>query len=208
MPFTSYDHARDMIDRARAVLAGANTPGLPVGVPTDIRRLAVVMGVAAIDTYMHRLIVTRVYEHQTLPGALATLDVPFEALLGEADEAVAARREARATRPRVRLKRVLRNRLQRATFQRADDVSKALAMAGRSGQWDNIAAAMGGAWTAKALRRRLDGIVDRRNAIVHEGDYERLDRPQVARLQPISASDAAADIDFVSDLVDAIRSVV
>jgi hypothetical protein len=35
------------------------------------------MAVAALDTYMHRLIVERVYTHDDLPPVLAKLEVPF-----------------------------------------------------------------------------------------------------------------------------------
>src|SRR6266508_3758687 len=58
----------------------------------------------------------------------------FEALLAQADAAKeAARDEPRNSRPRVGVKRQLRDRLLRETFQRYDEVANALGMAGRSG---------------------------------------------------------------------------
>src|SRR5690348_11999484 len=98
-----------------------------------MRRLGVVMAVAALDTYMHRLILERAYTHPDgkLPGGLARLDLPFDQLLGWADAAgAAARRPKHNSRPRVAVKRQLRDRLLRETYQRYDDVSKALSMAG------------------------------------------------------------------------------
>lgn len=144
MPFTPYDAARETVLRAREVLAAADNPSMPSIVSADLRRLSVVMAVAALDAYMHRLVVARAFEHDTLPGGLAALTVTYEQLLAEADDAVRARRDGRNSRPRVRLKRVLRDRLQRETFQSAEDVSRALGMAGKSGQWEAIAAAMSG----------------------------------------------------------------
>jgi hypothetical protein len=75
---------------------------MPTSLRDDMRRrLSVVMAVAALDTYMHRLIVDRAYEHgESLPGGLARLDVPFERLLAQADETtVAARADPHYPRP-------------------------------------------------------------------------------------------------------------
>jgi hypothetical protein len=76
MAFSPYNAATHCIGRANALLAGAsNAANAPVA--HDLRRVSIVMGVAALDTYMHRLIVERAYRHQTLPGRLARLDFQF-----------------------------------------------------------------------------------------------------------------------------------
>lgn len=183
VPFTPHDASVDTLARARNLLDTAAGADLPAHVADDLRRLALVMAVAAIDAYMHRLIVSRAYEHEKLPGKLAGLGVSFSEALAQVDESVTARREGKNIRPRVRLKRVLRDRLLRETFQRSADVADALAMAGKSGKWQDIADAMSGSEEPKMLMDRLDRVVNRRNAIVHEGDYKRLDRPQTARLR-------------------------
>jgi len=167
------------------------------------------MAVAALDTYMHRLIVERVYTHERLPGALARLDVPFDPVLDWADESgVAARSDPHNSRPRVAVKRQLRDRLLRETFQHYDDVSRALGMAGLSGKWDEIGQQFSPTLSPKAIRRRLNRVVRRRNQIVHEGDYKRQERPQGARQNGITYADARADIDFLVRLIDAIHGVV
>jgi hypothetical protein len=184
-------------------------PWLPPSVAMDMRRLSVVMAVAALDTYMHRLVVTRAYTQWPLPGGLARLDIPFEALLAQADEAKdAARRSPHNSRPRVGVKRQLRDRLLRETFQNSDGVSKALGMAGLSGRWEEIGKQMSPQMQPQAIKSRLDEIVMRRNQIVHEGDYERKERPRRAKTTPMSLSQARADIDFIVHLVDAIHGVV
>jgi hypothetical protein len=175
-----------------------------------MRRLSVVMAVAALDTYMHRLILERAYKQpdKKLPGALAKLAFPFEDLLGWADEAGAAARTARhKSRPRVGVKRQLRDRLLLETYQRYDDVSKALGMAGLAGRWDDIGAQLSPPMTPKEIHARLDGIVTRRNQIVHEGDYRRLERPRDSRRNVMNPAEARADIDFVAQLIDAIHGV-
>lgn len=178
MPFTPYDAGMNAIRRARGLLRASRTVKAGT-IRADMRRLSVVMAVAALDTYMHRLIVDRAYTHGELPGALARLDVPFERLLAEADRgAEAARSRPHSSRPRVAVKRDLRDRLLRETFQRFQEVSRALAMAGRSGRWDEIAQGFNPPVPTTYLRERLDAIVRRRNQIVHEGDYRRLERPR------------------------------
>lgn len=211
MAFTPYDAAKDTITRARALLNQAQAAGVSTAVRGDMRRLAVVLAVTALDTYMHRLIVSRAYEHDTLPGGLANLSVPFEALIEQADAAVLARKENRNIRPKVPAKRVLRDRLLRETFQRYDDVARALSMAGRPRGWTDTADAMWGVpgvWTPEELKAGLNAVVDRRNRIVHEGDYERLERPQTAKLTSITAAQATRDVDFLADVIDAIHSIV
>ncbi|MFI4990167.1 MAG: HEPN domain-containing protein [Solirubrobacterales bacterium] len=60
----------------------------------------------------------------------------------------------------------------------------------------------------REIKTRLDEIVTRRNQIVHEGDYERKERPRRAKTTPISEKEARADIDFIAQLVDAIHGVI
>jgi hypothetical protein len=205
--FTPYNAATDCIGRANSLLTAASTPANAV-IANDLRRVSVVMGVAALDTYMHRLIVERAYRHQRLPGRLARLTFSFRYALEQADTAgEAARAQPYNSRPRVPLKRALRDRLLLETFQRYDDVSDALGMAGLSGNWGPIGQALTPALQPDEIEGRLNAIVDRRNQIAHEGDYERLERPQTTRMNGITQPQAANDIAFLASLIDAIHSV-
>jgi len=212
MPFTPYDAGTHAIGRARGLVdEAAKHKTLPTSVRGDMRRLGVVMAVAALDTYMHRLILERVYTHEDgkLPGALARLDLTIEAVLGWADESgVAARKKPHNSRPRVGVKRQLRDRLLRETFQSYENVSKALGMAGLSGKWEDIGKTFSPSMTPKQIRTRLDQIVIRRNQIVHEGDYRRLDRPRNSGRNGLGTTSARADINFIAQLIDAIHAVV
>lgn len=207
MPFTPYNAAVHCIGRANALLDRASI-SQNRAVAGDLRRLSVVMAVAALDAYMHRVIVGRVYEHAVLPGKLANLTFPFAFALEQADDvAQAARADPYNNRPRVGLKRALRDRLLRETYQRYEDVSAALGMAGLGGNWEKIGQRLATPLTPNEIRERLNGIVDRRNQIVHEGDYERLDRPQTARMNGITQREASTAVSFIADLIDAIHAV-
>jgi hypothetical protein len=206
--FSPYKAATHCVDRAKALLAAAADPA-NAAITDDLRRVSVVMVVAALDTYMHRLIVDRAYRHDVLPGKLAGLSLTFRDALRQADAAgKAARAKPHKSRPRVALKRALRDRLLRDTFQRYDDVSTALGMAGLSGNWGPIGQALVPPLQPAQIEVRLNAIVDRRNQVAHEGDYVRLDRPQTARMNVITQQEAADDIAFISSLVDAIHSVI
>jgi hypothetical protein len=108
----------------------------------------------------------------------------------------------------VGVKRQLRDRLLRETFQSYDGVSRALGLAGLSGRWREIGEEMSPTMEPEAIKARLDEVVMRRNQIVHEGDYERKERPQKAKLSVMTSPEARADINFVRLLVDAIHGVI
>jgi hypothetical protein len=209
LAFGPYDAGVHAIGRAQELLEESRDTAIPRRVRGDMQRLSTVMAVSALDTYMHRLVVDRCYMHGRLPGALAGLPTTFEQLLAQADETkIAARRPPYNSRPRVAVKRQLRDRLLRETFQRYDEVARALGMAGRGGLWEKIAGQMNPAMTTDALKRRLNGIVDRRNQIVHEGDYLRLERPRNSNRNGMSYSRASRDIEFLARLINAIHDVV
>ncbi len=221
MAFSSYDAAIDAIGRSRALLDAArprlmrnretgklfrrrNDPS--PATRADMRRLSVVMALAALDAYMHRLILERVYTHDDLPKGLARLDIPFSELLGQADATASAARAVPSNpRPRVGVKRLLRDRLLRETYQTYNAVSQALSMAGRPKEWDEIGKRLSPPLGAREIKQRLDTIVHRRNQIVHEGDYVRLEKPQGPRLNRMTQVEARNDINFIAQLINAIH---
>jgi hypothetical protein len=81
-------------------------------------------------------------------------------------------------------------------------------MAGLSGSWTAIGQQMTPPMQPTEIKKRLDAIIMRRNQIVHEGDYERKERPRTGKLSPINQTQARSDIDFVEQLVEAIHAVV
>jgi uncharacterized protein YutE (UPF0331/DUF86 family) len=106
------------------------------------------------------------------------------------------------------MRRLLRDRLLRETFQGFDAVSRALRMAGRKKEWDAIGSRMSPEQSPAEIREKLNEIVRRRNQIVHEGDYARLDRPQNSRRNEMTTPQAKADIDFIEQIIDAIHQTV
>jgi hypothetical protein len=164
------------------------------------------MAVAAIDTYMHRLVLRRVSTVRgELPKALRDLDVNFARLVELADTTVEGQRAKKKTRPWVAVKHALQERLLRETFQSYDAVANAMSMAGVKKGWSNVATYLG--WTADDIKTRLNAIVHRRNKIVHEGDLRRMARPQSIQHSPIDLTAVGSDIDWMEQLLAGIAHV-
>ncbi len=81
-------------------------------------------------------------------------------------------------------------------------------MAGLPPNWKDIGKRLTPPLTPMAIKKRLGGIVTRRNHIVHEGDYVRLERPRENRTNPLDEQEASDDIAFVADLITAIHVVL
>lgn len=169
--------------------------------------MALVMGVAALDTYMHAVVRTSLpNSHGALPKAIARLDLSFSELAQLADNTVAAQRANRTSRPWVQVKNALHRKLLKVTFQSYDDVGGAMAMAGVKKGWTKVAGQM--ACTADDIKTRLGRIVHRRNQIVHEGDLRRLVRPRQVEHNDIDGAEVQADLDWLEQLIGAIDAIL
>src|SRR5438874_127678 len=160
--------ARSSIRRARRFLSLAKEDLPDSRVKNDLRRMAIVMSVAALDTYMHAAILGSVGGYgMPISASLGRMDVPLDELVSLADASVVARRTGKDARPRVQVKNTVHRHLLKKTFHSSTQVGEGLAAAGISGAWKRIAKAIDE--PAGDLKKRLNQIVMRRNQIVHEG---------------------------------------
>jgi len=207
MPVTPKNASDDCIARARALLAHAGAPGTSAGLRDDLGRLALVMAVAAIDTYMHTLVLRRVSTVRgAIPKALQDLDIDFARLTELADATVVAQRAGRVSRPWVSVKHALQERLLRETFQSYAAVGSAMSMVGVKKAWSSVAAHLGCA--ADDIQIRLTSVVHRRNKVVHEGDLRRMARPRAIQHSPIDLALIKSDIDWIDQLLAGIAHIV
>lgn len=209
MVFLPKDAARSCLRRARRFLdlAGEKLPDSKV--KNDLRRMALVMSVAAIDSYMHALVLRRLADARRaadLPKALAKLELPFAQMARLADATIEAQREQRRSRPWVQVKEALQERLLKETFQSYDQVALALSIAGVEKPWNKIATELGE--TPEDKKGWLNGLVHRRNQIVHEGDLERASRPRKIKFNVIDHDEVRRNLDWMEDLINAIDTVV
>ncbi len=209
MPLLPHQVSASSIRRARRFLELAGGK-LPVSkAKNDLRRMAIVMAVAAIDSYMHAIVlnrVSRVRDKGELPKVLCRLEVRFEELASLADASIEARRGRRDARPWVQVKNVLQRRLLQMTFQSCEQVKTALALAGIEKGWSKVAKQLGE--HPDTIKSRLDALVHRRNLIVHEGDVLRASRPRRIRFNEIAATATKADVDWTEGFLTAIEVVI
>lgn len=209
MSFLPVQAAESCLRRARRFLQLADQT-LPVNrVKNDLRRMALVMAVAAIDSYMHAIVLRRisaVRKTSDLPKPLARLDIAFSDVAALADSSIEAQRAKRSSRPWVHVKNFLQQRLLQETFQSYDQVAIAMAMAGISKAPSKIATELGN--TPLQLKTRLNALVHRRNQIVHEGDLKRKARPRRLQFNGVTHTDVVTDLDWVESLIEAIERVV
>lgn len=209
MAFDPIDAATACIRRSRRLLSLADNKLGDAKVKNDLRRAALVMGVTAVDSYMHWLVYRRVSDVRNggdFPKSLAKLDMPFGDIASLADAAIEGRREKRDIRPWVQVKNAMQRRLLRETFQSYEQVRTAFALAGIEKAWSRVAGQLGA--EAKTIKTRLNHLVHRRNQIVHEGDIMRASRPRKLKYNDVEHEEIAADVDWVEELIAAIEEVV
>ncbi|GMV15499.1 MAG: hypothetical protein AMXMBFR56_37230 [Polyangiaceae bacterium] len=213
MPLRPRDAAQDCLDRANGFLAVARRQKDPVK-KADLVRMGLVMGVAALDTYMHLLVLQRVavVRASELPKSLRGFDIPLGDMAALADAVVLsrhlnrARKKPKEIRPWVQVKNALQGRLLQETFQSYDAVGSAFAMAGVTKAWSRIAEQLG--CSADDIKKHLSRLVHRRNQVVHEGDLQRGTRLSGVKHNTIDHAVVADDITWLEELLDAIESVV
>ena len=209
MTFSPELAGRTCIEKARRLLDLAAHPPPVAETQEDLCRHALVSGITAIDSYMHWLVFTRLSDvrwRETLPKRLQNLDIPFSDLASLADSALGAQQDGRRIRPWVQVKNALQNRILSMTFQSYSQVAGAFSLAGIEKSWSKIAAEIGE--PASQIESRLNGLVHRRNQIVHEGDIMRMSRPRAIRHNPVDHAEVSAEIDWVERLLAAMQTVV
>lgn len=209
MPLLPSQVAASCIRRANRFLDLAERK-LPVArTKNDLRRMAVVMAVAAVDSYMHAIVLKRashVRERGTLPKSLRRVSMPFSELSSLAEASLDARRAERDARPWVQVKNALQRKLLTVTFQSYDQVGDALSMAGIDKGWSKVADRLGE--SCEIIKERLDRLVHRRNQITHEGDMMRASRPQRLRFNAVAHNEIRDDVAWIASVIDAIDQVM
>ncbi|MEJ6489390.1 hypothetical protein PQI23_06620 [Leucobacter sp. USCH14] len=202
MSISPMQAATDVMDRADALLAHAGAVSDPL-IADDIRRSAIALGVAALDTYLHWALADAPLEQ--MPSALEGLDVPFGDLV-ELSEAMVQNRDR--IRPKVRARGVLERVILKLTFQSSRGVEDAMLMLGVRKAFNKIAHEIVPSQSATDIRDRLNRIVHHRNQVVHEGDLQRQSRPQRIRREPTDAAAIATDLVWLRALISAIDVVL
>jgi hypothetical protein len=205
MVISSLQAAQDVLSRAEALLTldpGTENVSL---LQYDIRRQAVAMGVAALDTWMHWSVQST--NLNALSSRLHNLDVPFGALVAMGNDSLSARRRDVRDRPIVRARNVLNEKLLTMTFQTAKQWELGFDLLGIRQGIKKTGLAMTPNQTHATVTAKLNELSHRRNKIVHEGDLRRLVRPRTVTRSQLLRSDVDADIAWIGSFLIAVDTV-
>lgn len=193
MPVDRLAQFKDNTVRARDLVGlGQSIGGLTHGRvdSSDLFRAALVQTVAALDAYIHGVVLDRAVDmlvgHLQVSGVSTKVGLTFVAVQSilTAGSPVQVELTARS---------FVAQRLALETFQRSDDIAQGLAMVGVRKIW---VTAFGNG--ANATKTALGVIVARRNRIVHSCDVDPLNP---ATATPLTDADALDAIDTIEQIV-------
>jgi hypothetical protein len=205
MTVTPYQAALDVIDRATELIK-LDTPPQSALVREDLRRVALAMGVAAIDTHMHWLI-RNIDLSKPLPRNLGAISVPFAEVVEMGNKSIAARKLNKHDRPTVRARNAMNDALLRMTFQSSSGVKSAMDMLGVRDLWGELSRAIRPIEPKAEIIAHLDDLAKRRNSVVHEGDLRRLLRPRTISREAILSTEVVTELNWIRAFLKAVDSV-
>ncbi len=163
---------------------------------SDIFRAQIVLGVSALDCYIHEVTVlgmVEIFEGKRLATpAFSKFRVPMNLVLGSGSSITRGWFESE-----------VRERHSFLSFQQPDKIADAIRLFSTEQLWSKVSVRLGLA--EKDVKDRLTLIVDRRNKIAHEAD---LAPGCPAVLWPISEHDVTIALDFISKVCEAIHDTV
>lgn len=202
VPVTPLDASYDVLDRAEGLLKfDGGTETVPL-LQYDVRRQALSMAVAALDTWMHWSI--RRVDLRTLSNRLGALEVPFSTLVDMAEHSISSRNVGIQDRPRVRARNALNEQLLTMTFQNARQWEYGFNLLGIRSGLTSAGAGMTPPESKSSVEDHLNRLSHRRNKIVHEGDLVRRIRPQTIRREVLLRSDIDEDIAWIRRFLGAV----
>lgn len=172
---------------------------------SELLRSAVVSAVAALDKYVHLIVVNKCFKllggnKRHIPKRLQKLEVP--AIV--AFEMVEKLREKSGARAGDKLKKAIQDKLHGHTMQGSNQIDYAVNLMGVENFWSDVACRMNGSLNAGDVQKELNKVVTRRNQITHEADFIRQIRNRDTNLfRRMRKSDAKNAVKFVDDFVAA-----
>ncbi|RAQ02501.1 hypothetical protein DPR02_31150 [Burkholderia cepacia] len=175
--------------------------------PDELLRAEWVARVSALDLYVHELVAQKMLETfegvQPAATGFAKFSIPNDVLM----RIRAASSEANAA---AAFDLEVRTRLGYSTYQDPDKIADGIRMISNCELWNEIAMRLGATPAtkierAKAVKRSLSLIVERRNKIAHEGDLQ----PGIPRDPwPITKDDLRDVAQIILDIVNSIEQIV
>lgn len=166
---------------------------------SDILRAEIVMGVSALDNYVHEVVrvgMVQIFEGERQKTEMyKKFEIPLDHIPKVEDEEKGYRW----------FELLVKNKNSHKTFQNPNKINSAIRLVlDVNNIWDEIARETKGS-TGKELRNRMSLIVDRRNKIAHESDR---DRSKQTGRWPIDQHMVEDSLDFIDWSVEKIDSKI
>ena len=197
---SALDQARANIGRVRnlgAIHKALNAQTTDVIDLSDLLRAELVMGVSALDHFVHELVrlgMLEVYRgNRAQTPAFLRFTVSLESVL----QGIAAPGD------QGWLENEIRTRHGWQSFQNADSIAEAVRLISEVRLWEEVANRLG--MPPQDARRQLNLIVDRRNKIAHEADS---DPTFPGSRWPIDEALVDEAVDFIEQVVESIYYVL
>lgn len=169
------------------------------GIDIDgLLRMEIVMGVSALDQYIHQLVVERAIHILKVGGQLPS---NFSKLL-VCDSIANALQSTHISEALVFLEKDMRVKLGWKSFQQPDKINEALRYISNLNIWSEVAALM--SKDVASIKSQLNLIVKRRDSIAHEADYDIVNYCQYS----ISDKMCFTAVNFIVELVFMIDSII
>lgn len=192
-----YTHFQSNVNRARDLVAlGQSIGSMTAGRvdASDVYRASLVQGVAALDHYVHGVILDRsvdiLLSRLPSPTATSKIGLPVSAVQEILQATSPAEQEQRARTHLVA-------RLGRETFQRSSAIGDGMASVGVPQVWAN-----GFNGPPRPYLLALDLVVSRRNRIAHECDADPATPGSVVVLSASDALDSLATVEACAQAID------
>ena len=175
----------------------------------ELLRSALVLGVSALDRYMHERIVKKIVGALTkgkLCKEQVEFSIPATVAIQVANRVVRARRHGDAVRPTNEIRIEIQRLLHKRTFQSWRELEEGFKLIGITGISGKLQSAYRTA-TIKPIQDQLNRIAASRNLIVHEAALIRHKRGGKPRMHPISLGEVRKAINFLDDLISKLEAV-
>ena len=176
----------------------------------EILRSALVTAVSAVDRYLHDIVVMKsldLLKQSDCPKRLSAMQIALCDVERIIQKSLASRKnDQKKTRPRTILKDTIREILHKESFQGFESIGTALSMAGIDKGWTKLKKILD--MEVPEIKKRINGIVNRRNRIVHEGDIARGPKPREIKLNEIKSPSIQKDIEWLKSFVLAVQKIL
>ena len=175
----------------------------------DFLRMAIVLGVSALDRYVHERVcmgVVAALRKPKLNRQQEEFSMPAELALSMLDTALAAKRRGEQVRPANEMRNRVQEHLHTRPFQSWRELEYAFALLGvknLSGQMQELYKIR----DIQPIKQKLGAIVSKRNFIVHEGDLKRHKKGGTIQHQDIGRGWVEESLEFLDEFVSNLDGV-